>query len=56
MFATFSNALVEEEAFAAGVAAIQSKSAGLELLFAVMQNLLQAAEKKHHKRREFVLL
>jgi hypothetical protein len=43
MFTTFSNAHVEKEAFAAGVAAIQSKSAGVESLFKVMQDLLQAA-------------
>jgi DNA-binding NarL/FixJ family response regulator len=43
MFTTFSNRHVEKEAFASGVAAIHSKSAGLESLFAVMQNLLQAA-------------
>jgi DNA-binding NarL/FixJ family response regulator len=43
MFTTFSNSHVEREAFAAGVTAIQSKSAGLTPLLQVMQNLLQAA-------------
>jgi two-component system, NarL family, response regulator NreC len=43
MFTTFSNSHVEREAFAAGVSAVQSKSAGLAPLLQVMQNLLQAA-------------
>lgn len=43
LFTTFSNAHVEREAFAAGVKAVQSKSAGLAPLLEVMQTLLQAA-------------
>jgi two-component system nitrate/nitrite response regulator NarL len=43
LFTTFSNAQVEREAFAAGVKAVQSKSAGLAPLLEVMYTLLQAA-------------
>jgi len=43
LFTTFSNAHVEREAFAAGVRAVQSKSAGLAPLLEVMQSLLQVA-------------
>ena len=43
LFTTFSNAHVEREALAAGVRAVQSKSAGLAPLLEVMHTLLQAA-------------
>ena len=43
MFTTFSNAFVEKEAFAAGVTAVQSKSASLDSLFKKVQHLLQVA-------------
>jgi DNA-binding NarL/FixJ family response regulator len=43
MLTTFNSAFVESEALASGIKAVRSKSAGLELLYTTMHDLLNAA-------------